>query len=128
MSAMTVLRDARAAGVWIRVDGSSLVLEAEVPPPPDLLERLVRHKPEILALLRPEGDEWSAEDWGASFDERAGIAEFDGGLPRPEAEALALQCCIDDWLDRNGVKPSLDQSVHGGKLDHYQPGGDENEL
>jgi hypothetical protein len=32
---------------------------------------------------------WSAEDWQACLDERAGIAEFDGGLPHAQAEALA---------------------------------------
>ena len=32
--------------------------------------------------------------------ERAGIAEFDGGLPRPEAEALAFECCVIEWLNR----------------------------
>jgi hypothetical protein len=30
------------------------------------------------------------KDWQAHFDERAGIAEFDGGLSRVEAEAQAL--------------------------------------
>ena len=33
----------------------------------------------------------SMEDWEAYFDERAGIREFDGGLPRPEAERLARE-------------------------------------
>ena len=35
------------------------------------------------------------------YDERAGIAEFDGGLPRPEAEARALECCLVEWLNRH---------------------------
>ena len=47
-----------------------------------ILDLLSRHKPGIVALLRPGRDGWSAEDWQAFFDERAGIAEFDGGLPR----------------------------------------------
>jgi hypothetical protein len=41
----------------------------------------------IIGLRRPQGDEWSTEDWQAYFDERAAIAEFDVGLRRPEAEA-----------------------------------------
>lgn len=45
--------------------------------------------------------EWSVEDWQAYFDERAGIAEFDGGLPRAEAEARAFDCCVVRWLDLN---------------------------
>ena len=32
---------------------------------------------------------WTEEDWQALFDERAGIMEFDGGLPRKEAETAA---------------------------------------
>ena len=42
-------------------------------------------------MLRPGGDGWSGEDWRAFFDERAGIAEFDGGLPRDQAEARAFE-------------------------------------
>ena len=37
---------------------------------------------------------FSADDWKAYFDERAGIREFDGELARSEAEALALQDTI----------------------------------
>ena len=38
------------------------------------------------ALHQPCGHN---ETLRADYDERAGIAEFDGGLPRDEAEALA---------------------------------------
>src|SRR5262249_19541196 len=58
-------------------------------------------KPEIIRLLRPVGDNWSADDWRAFFDERAGIAKFDGHLSRPEAEARAFECCLGRWLIRN---------------------------
>lgn len=34
---------------------------------------------------------WDEEDWQAAFDERAGILEYDGGWPRPEAERLARE-------------------------------------
>ncbi len=36
-------------------------------------------------------DPWTGEDWQAAFDERAGIMEFDGGLPRAKAEANAAE-------------------------------------
>ena len=58
------------------------------------------------ALLRTGRDSWSGEDWRAFFDERAGIAEFDGGLPRLEAEARAFTCCVAEWLNRNPVRSS----------------------
>ena|SRR5687768_13192762 len=40
-------------------------------------------------------------DWQAYFDERAGVREFDGEIPRDEAEALALQ----DTIGALGPRP-----------------------
>jgi hypothetical protein len=48
-------------------------------------------------LLGP--DHWSAEDWQAFFDKRAGIAEFDGGLPRAQAEAQAFAHGVDGMAE-----------------------------
>ena len=48
----------------------------------------------------PTDDDWLAEDWQVFFDERAGIAEFDGGLSRPEAEAQARTCCREEQMAR----------------------------
>jgi hypothetical protein len=36
-------------------------------------------------------NDWSEEDWQAAFDERAGILDFDEGLPRTVAEKLASE-------------------------------------
>jgi hypothetical protein len=41
------------------------------------------------------------EDWRLFFEERAAVAEFDGGLPRKNAEAQAFECCVVKWLDLN---------------------------
>ena len=81
MKAAEALRTARAAGVEIALDGDDLVLEASSPPLEPVLEALSRNKAGIVALLRPGGDGWSANDWQVYFDERAGIAEFDGVPP-----------------------------------------------
>ena len=35
------------------------------------------------------------------FDERAGISEFDGGLPRPAAEVRAFAGCVAEWMNRH---------------------------
>jgi len=83
------LREVRAAGVDLGAGGCNLALQADKPPPAGLLERLARHKPEIVALLWPGRGGWSVEDWQTYFDEHVGIAELDGGLPRPKAEAVA---------------------------------------
>ena len=50
---------------------------------PERIEELRRHKAELLAALAaPDSD---------AFEERAGILEFDAGLPRQEAETLAAR-------------------------------------
>ncbi len=43
-------------------------------------------------------ERYGAEDWQAYFDERAGIAEHDGGLARADAERQAFECCVMEWL------------------------------
>ena len=101
MTAVEALRAARAAGVAIALDGDDLVLEASSLPPEPILDALSRNKVGIVNFLRPGDDGWCAEDWQVDFDERAGIAEFDGGLPRPEAEAQAFACCVAEWLNRH---------------------------
>ena len=104
MSAVNVVMEARAAGIQLRVEGDDLLLEAGAPPSPAVLELLARHKPAIVLWLRPGEDGWSAEDWHVFFDERAGIAEFDGRLPRDQAEARAFACYVPEWLNRNPVR------------------------
>ena len=101
MSAANVVMAARAAGIQRRVEGDDLLLEAAAAPPPAVMEQLSQHKPAIVLWLRPREDGWSAEDWCAFFDERSGIAEFDGGLPRAQAGDQALACCVIEWLNRN---------------------------
>ena len=116
MTAVEALRMARAAGVEIELDGDDLVLEASSPPPETVLDALSRNKAGIVALLRPGGDGWSADDWQVSFDERAGIAEFDGFLPRLEAEARGLACCVSEWMNRHPTTSSPERCLacHGG--------------
>jgi hypothetical protein len=86
MSAAQALKAARAAGIELDIDGDDLLWAAPEQPPTAVLDLLARHKTGIVRLLRSGGDGSSAEDWQAFFDERAGIAEFDGGLPRGQAE------------------------------------------
>ena len=68
-----------------------------------MLDLLAHHKADILRLLRPTNDGWSPEDWQVFFDERAAIAEFDGGLWRAEAERQAFACCVAEWINRNST-------------------------
>jgi hypothetical protein len=104
MSAIEALKAARAAGVELALDGDDLALKAASAPPAALLHALSQHKAEIVVLLRPAEDGWSAEDWQVFFDERAGTVQFDDGPPRAaEAEARAFACCVVEWLNRNFV-------------------------
>ena len=115
MSAAEALKQARAAGIRLGIDGDDLALEASAPPPAEVLDLLARHKADIVTLLRPSSDGWSGEDWREFFDERAGIAEFDGGLPRDQAEARAFSCCVGEWLHRNPVRSPSGRCDHCGQ-------------
>ena len=101
MSASEALRVARENGVHLGVAGTDLILDADQEPPAEVLDAIRRYKSGIIALLATANDDWRAEDWQAFFDERAGVAEFDGGLCQAEAEAQAFECCIVEWLNRN---------------------------
>jgi hypothetical protein len=118
MSATEALKRARAAGIRVGIDGDDLVLEASVPPPAAVIDLLSRHKAEIVSLLRPADDGWSAEDWQVLFNERGAIAEFDSGLPRAEAEARAFACCAAEWLNRNPMRSPPGRCLGCGGGDH----------
>jgi hypothetical protein len=63
-----------------------------------------QNKPAIVKLLKKSiGVHWSEKDWQEYFDERAGIAEYSGGLSRDQAEVRAYDCCLGEWLRRNPV-------------------------
>ena len=96
MSATEALKMARAVGIHLGLDGDDLVLEASAPPPPAVLDLLSRNKADIVALLRPADDGWSAEDWQAFFDGRAGSVEHDGSENRETAEAEAFNHTISE--------------------------------
>lgn len=118
MSAVQALNIARAAGVRIGIDGDALTLDADTAPPPKVLELLAHHKAQVVALLRPGRDGWTGEDWQTFFDERAGIAEFDGGLPRDQAEARAFACSVAEWLNRNPVRSPPGRCLVCGDIEH----------
>jgi len=104
MTAAGALKAARTAGISIAIDGGDLLLKARARPPAALIDLLTRHKAGVVALLRIGADGWSAEDWLSFFDDRAGIAEFDGGLPQQKTEARAFDACVNEWLNRNPVR------------------------
>ena len=120
MSAVAALKTARAAGVELALDGDDLALKAASAPPAVVLNALSRHKGAIIALLRVGPDGWSAEDWHVLFDEWAGIAEFDGGLTRADAESQAFAACIVEWLNRNPARSPSGRCLGCGGQNHAQ--------
>lgn len=118
MSAVQALKVARDAGVRIGVDNDALTLDADAAPDAAVLYLLSRHKAGVIALLRTGNDGWSGEVWRALFDERAGIAEFGGGLARQDAEARAFACCVAEWLNRNPTRSPPDRCLGCGGRDH----------
>ena len=105
MSAAEALRLAHAAGVKLSVEKDDLLLDAPSEPPSAVLQMLRQHKTGVLELLRRglrvHHCGWAAEDWQLFYNERAGIAEFDGALSRAEAEASAFNHCFAEWLNHN---------------------------
>ena len=101
---LIALKSARAVGIRVRIDGDDLELEAAAPPPSDVLDLILRHKADILRLLRPSLEGWSPRTGGPSSTSALQSHEFDGGLPRPEAEARAFACCVTEWLNRNAIQ------------------------
>ena len=118
MSAVHALKLARAAGVRIGIDGDALTLDADIAPPPAVLDLLTLYKAQVIALLRTGSDGWSGEDWRALFDERAAISEFDGGLSRASAEVRTFACCVAEWLNRNPVRSPLGRCLGCGGSEH----------
>ena len=44
---------------------------------------------------------WDAADWREYFEERAAVAEHDGGLSRADAERQAYECSLSEWLQQH---------------------------
>ena len=94
MDGLTLLNEARAAGLHVQARAGRLVIRgprhAET-----VARRLLANKVVVLNALAcaetgVKPDQLPA-DWHFLWDERAAIMEYDGGLPRERAEAEALK-------------------------------------
>lgn len=101
MNAVETLRMARENGVRLCVAGTDLILGADREPTHQVLDAIRHHKVGIVALLTSSEGDWKTNDWQAFYDERVGIAEFDGGVSRAEANARAYESCVAEWMIRN---------------------------
>jgi len=104
MKARALLRELRRSGVTIEAEGEQLIVDGPTRALTDeIIASVQGSKSELLYLIRPpEGRHcWRAEDWCAYFDERAAIREHDGEVSWAEAERLALEDTITQWLRVN---------------------------
>ncbi len=92
-----IIARVRAAGGRVMIIEDRLKVRAPLPLPDKLVAELRLHKAEVMAFLKDRKAAWTPEDWRAFFDERAGIAEHDGGLSRDDAERQAFECCVMEW-------------------------------
>ena len=63
--------------------------------------------------------DWAAEDWVEHFHERARLREMDEDLPRSDAERLAFEDTVSQWLALHPAPPTAPQAgcVYCGKPD-----------
>jgi hypothetical protein len=104
MNAFHLLQTLEARGVVLTARGGKLIVYAPrstlTAVDRDLLQRL---KSGLLAVLEGKPTPRDLpEDWHQIWDERAAIMEFDGGLGRAQAEALALTDVLQS-MERTGV-------------------------
>lgn len=69
------------------LEGFARLARASARAPPTPLAGAIRPPP-AASLASPHAN-WTELDWHDAFEERAAIMEFDGGLPRAEAERQA---------------------------------------
>ncbi len=96
-AAPDIITQVRAAGGRIMIIEDRLKVRAPLPLSDKLVAELRLHKAEVMAFLQDRKAAWTPEDWRAFFDERAGIAEHDGGLSPDDAERQAFECCVMEW-------------------------------
>ena len=92
--ALSVIEQLAELGVSLWVDGGRLKYRGPVDAlHDDLRARVIRQRDDLVALLARAGLPGARECWTESlresFEERAGVIEFDGGLERVEAELRA---------------------------------------
>ncbi len=110
-SAADLLAELDALGVQLEADGERLRYRPREKVTADLAGRMKMHKAELLAVLATRktagrllevAATWPA-DWRELWEERAGIAEYDGNMPRPLAEDWAFHLLLSAVLAEQGI-------------------------
>jgi hypothetical protein len=130
MSAAQALKEARAAGVRLGIEGDDLVLEASAPPPAAVLDLLSRHKADVLRMLRPA--ELRSQDASKSFaDPNRFLVEIPHGFAvarwSRDADVATIARCIlgtlkyephavDTTVLRRALEGVIEDTARGGTL------------
>jgi hypothetical protein len=99
MTPVSLMIELRRQGFSLSAVGDGIRVSPASRLSPEQRLGILEHKGELLTRLRSEGaghftDVAEAFEW---LIERAGIAEYDGGLPRVDAERLALAEVLRRW-------------------------------
>jgi hypothetical protein len=71
------------------------------------------HKAAIQSALKLEAV-WDRDDYRAFYDKVTGTL-LSEGLPKPRADAFALECCVIEWLNRTFEPSPPGRCVHCGR-------------
>jgi hypothetical protein len=117
LNAVEAIRVAHGAGAKLMIEGASLVLEAENPPPLAIIEALRMHKGEVLELLRDDAERRSIVEWlnahpvssdpdaccWCSEPERSGDVLLPFGVG-PKGHAWLHSRCWQPWYEHRQAK------------------------
>ena len=102
---MELIDTASALGICIEVSGDKMLMKAASEPPPAVVDALIAHKPQIVALLsEPKGSvAWSRSEWNTFYEHRVELALLSDKTLREVAEQRAYTGCIVEWLNQHPV-------------------------
>jgi|GEM_PF-4680134 len=91
MSAQPILNELLSCGFTLFIDGELLKVSPASSLTDELRQKIRAHKAELLEVLHDTQKDTYIEDYTELFQERAAIAEYDGGLLRDQAEEMAIR-------------------------------------
>lgn len=93
MNGLTLMEALAEVGVSVWLEGGRLKYRGPVGAIDDLRDQVASERVSLVQLLQVGGLPCDVRAWTPSerelFEERAGVMEFDGGMPQAEAELFA---------------------------------------
>lgn len=103
MKAAAVLEAAMAAGVHIKIDNGDLVLEANAPPAPGIVDALSSQKAAIIALLETQDGIPNSENCVPLFPERVLTRSVENRSLSKPRDVHPCESAIAAWLNNHPV-------------------------